>query len=175
MKLELAHGDITAAQVDCIVNAANSALAGGGGVDGAIHRAAGRVMDQQCRALRRLPAYRDGLATGEAVQTSGGNMFAQWVIHTVGPIYAGAAPETVAFQQAQLRNCYLSCLRVADTLGVMSIAFPLISAGAYGWPQRDALLQAITALEAADTTVGTATLVLFDAKTLELAQQLLTD
>ncbi|MET3805366.1 O-acetyl-ADP-ribose deacetylase (regulator of RNase III) [Nakamurella sp. UYEF19] len=175
MDLDVVRGDITAAQVDAVVNAANSALTGGGGVDAAIHRAAGPIMDTECRALRQTEQYRGGLPTGQAVATSGGQMAARWVIHTVGPIYGGPEPRRVAVQQEQLRACYVSCLAVADQLGASSIAFPLISAGAYGWPRRDAIEQALGALCGADSQVEKATLVLFDDKSYQLARHLLRD
>src|ERR1700710_12153 len=111
MELDLVHGDITALRVDAIVNAANRALAGGGGVDAAIHRAAGIVMYEQCRALRRTTEYRDGLPTGQAVATSGGDLAARWVIHTVGPIYAGEGRS--ADQRILLRDCYTNSLAAA--------------------------------------------------------------
>lgn len=167
----MVHGDITGQQVDAIVNAANRALAGGGGVDAAIHRAAGIVMYEECRALRQTPEYRDGLPTGQAVATSGGSLPAKWVIHTVGPIYAGAA---AALDQAELlRACYVNSLAVADRLGARSIAFPLISAGAYRWPPADAVEQALAALRGSATAVRSARLVLFDVRTFELADRLL--
>jgi O-acetyl-ADP-ribose deacetylase (regulator of RNase III) len=175
MDLNLIQGDITVEKVDAIVNAANSGLSGGGGVDGAIHRAAGPIMDEECRALRRTPADRSGLPTGHAVATSGGQMAARWVIHTVGPIYEGGQPGRVSELRELLRACYVNSLAVADRLGAHTIAFPLISAGAYGWPHRDAIEQALGALCGADTTVVTARLVLFDEQTLALAQHLLRD
>jgi O-acetyl-ADP-ribose deacetylase (regulator of RNase III) len=170
MDLELVQGDITVERVDAVVNAANAALAGGGGVDAAIHRAAGSIMNSECLALRQSAEYRNGLPTGQAVATSGGNMFARWVIHTVGPIHDPAAD-----QRELLRACYTNSLALADRLGAKAIAFPLISAGAYGWPRADAIAQALGALCGADTKVLTVRLVLFDEKTLALARQLLTD
>ena len=171
MELELVHGDITTLRVDAIVNAANRALAGGGGVDAAIHRSAGMIMYEECRALRRTPEYRDGLPTGQAVATSGGDLAARWVIHTVGPIYAGEGRG--AGERALLRACYTNSLAVADRLGASTIAFPLISAGAYRWPRQDAIEQALSALGAAQTSVDSASLVLFDGPTFALAEQLL--
>ena len=171
MQLELVHGDITAQRVDAIVNAANRALAGGGGVDAAIHRAAGMIMYEECRALRQTPEYRDGLPTGQAVATSGGDLAARWVIHTVGPIYAGERQS--GDQRALLRTCYTNSLAVADRLRANTVAFPLISAGAYRWPRQDAIEQALSALSTAKTSVGSARLVLFDAPTFALAGQLL--
>lgn len=145
-------GDITQQDADAIVNAANNAMRGGGGVDGAIHRAGGPVILQDC--IRRFP---DGLATGDAGWTTAGDLLAEWVIHTVGPNYnAGQRDRTV------LRSCYLRALRVADELGAKSVAFPLISAGVYGWPLRDAIATAIAAIAAAPTQVEEVRLVAFD-------------
>lgn len=166
MLLELVHGDITAQTVDAIVNAANNALAGGGGVDGAIHRAGGAAIDEECRALRRstLP---DGLPTGRAVATGAGMLAARWVIHTVGPVYSADEDRS-----ALLRSCYIESLAVADELGAATVAFPLISAGVFGWPQEDAIRQALAALGSATTTVREVRLVLFDAVAFGLAERL---
>lgn len=166
MLLELVHGDITAQTVDAIVNAANNALAGGGGVDGAIHRAGGAAIDEECRALRRstLP---DGLPTGQAVATGAGMLAARWVIHTVGPVYS-----TSEDRSALLRSCYIESLAVADEIGAATVAFPLISAGVFGWPQEDAIRQALAALASATTAVREVRLVLFDAVAFALAERL---
>lgn len=165
MELRLAHGDITAFTVDAIVNAANNALAGGGGVDGAIHRAGGAAIDEECRALRRstLP---DGLPTGQAVATGAGMLAARWVIHTVGPVFSRDEDRSVL-----LRSCYSASLAVADELGATTLAFPLISAGVFGWPKEDAVTQALAVLTTADTSVREATLVLFDAQTFTEAER----
>lgn len=121
------RGDITTEAVDAIVNAANSSLLGGGGVDGAIHRAAGPGLLDACRELRRT-TLRDGLPTGEAVATDAFNLPCRWVIHTVGPNrHAGQT------DPALLRSCFTTSLDVASTIGARSIAFPAISAGVYGW------------------------------------------
>jgi O-acetyl-ADP-ribose deacetylase (regulator of RNase III) len=167
MRIELVTGDITAQQVDAVVNAANSSLLGGGGVDGAIHRRGGPAILAECRAMRR-DRYPDGLPAGEAVATTAGNLPAQWVIHTVGPVWSSTNDRS-----AVLRACYTNSLRVADELGARTIAFPLISAGVYRWPVDDAVRQALTALRTADTAVEQATLVLFDAKTRETADHVL--
>ncbi|MFC4950834.1 O-acetyl-ADP-ribose deacetylase [Pseudonocardia sp. GCM10023141] len=167
MQIELVAGDITERHVDAIVNAANSGLLGGAGVDGAIHRVGGPEVLAACRELRAGP-LRDGLPTGQAVATTAGRLPARWVIHTVGPVYAADSDRS-----ALLRSCYVASLRVADVLGAATVAFPLISAGVYGWPVQDAIRQALTALRAADTWVATARLVLFDDSRLELAQQVL--
>ena len=126
-------GDITCLDVDAIVNAANSTLLGGGGVDGAIHRAGGPAILDACRAIRRTE-YPDGLPTGEAVVTTGGNLPARHVIHTVGPIYGrhdGRESELLA-------SCYLKSLDLAAKLSLTSIGFPAISTGAFGYPQAGA-------------------------------------
>jgi O-acetyl-ADP-ribose deacetylase len=164
MRLELVHGDITDQRVDAIVNAANSSLLGGGGVDGAIHRRGGPAVVAECRQLRAqtLP---DGLPPGQAVATTAGNLTARWVIHTVGPVYGQGDVET-------LRSCYRESLRVADDLGAESIAFPLISAGVYGWPADDAIKQAVDVIAAADNR-GLARLVLFSAELHGLAERLM--
>ncbi|PZS35406.1 MAG: O-acetyl-ADP-ribose deacetylase [Pseudonocardiales bacterium] len=161
MQLELVHGDITAQKADAIINAANSSLFGGGGVDGAIHKRGGKAILAECRQLRDT-VYPDGLPAGEAVATTAGKLHAQWVIHTVGPIYRRGDAET-------LRSCYTSSLRVAAELGATTVAFPLISAGAFGWPVDDAIRQAADAICAA-ANVGTARLVLWQLETFELAQ-----
>jgi O-acetyl-ADP-ribose deacetylase (regulator of RNase III) len=162
MRPELVLGDITEQRVDAIVNAANSSLMGGGGVDGAIHRRGGPAILDECRTLRR-DAYPDGLPTGQAVATTAGNLPARWVIHTVGPVYAKRDDRS-----AILRSCYSESLRVAAELGAQSVAFPLVSSGIYGWPIDDALRQAIGVLRAASLDVR---LVLFQESTLRTAQQ----
>jgi O-acetyl-ADP-ribose deacetylase (regulator of RNase III) len=155
VRVEVVQGDITEQDVDAIVNAANSSLLGGGGVDGAIHRKGGPAILAECRELRSSP-YRDGLPAGQAVATTAGNLPARWVIHTVGPVY-----EAGRDQGETLRACYTSALAVADGLGAKTIAFPLISAGAYGWPLDDAVRQALDTLGSARTEVEAARLVLF--------------
>lgn len=167
MRIELRHGDITRVEVDAVVNAARRSLLGGGGVDGAIHHAGGPEILAECRALRaeRLP---DGLPTGQAVATTAGNLPARWVIHTVGPVYGSTRDGSEL-----LADCYRNSLAVADELGARTVAFPLVSAGAYGWPVDDALRTALDTLRATSTSVETATLVLFDEATLRRAEQLL--
>lgn len=167
MNLSLVCGDITARAVDAVVNAANSSLLGGGGVDGAIHRVGGPTVLAACRRIR-TDSWPDGLPAGRAVATTAGELPAQWVIHTVGPVYAADRD-----RRAVLRSCYTTSLAVADELGARSVAFPLISAGAYGWPADDAVAQALIALRAADTAVERVELVLFDAATWELARGVL--
>jgi len=156
----LVLGDITAQEVDAVVNAANRSLLGGGGVDGAIHRRGGDAILDACRQLRAstLP---DGLPVGEAVATTAGSMPARWVIHTVGPIYGGR-PEDAEL----LASCYRSSLRVADELGAASVAFPAISTGAFGYPVEEAARVAVPAVEGATTSVREVRFVLFDARSL---------
>ncbi|MEU3113014.1 O-acetyl-ADP-ribose deacetylase [Micromonospora chalcea] len=160
MDTVLIEGDITAQQVDAIVNAANSSLLGGGGVDGAIHRRGGPAILEECEALR-ASRYPRGLPTGQAVATTAGNLPARWVVHTVGPVFSPGEDRS-----ALLRDCYANSLRIADGLGATSVAFPLISAGIYGWPVDDAVAQALTVLHAATPAhVTEARLVLFGADT----------
>jgi O-acetyl-ADP-ribose deacetylase (regulator of RNase III) len=165
MEIELVQGDITTQQVDAIVNAANSSLLGGGGVDGAIHRRGGPEILEACRKLR-ASHYGKGLATGTAVATTAGRLPATWVVHTVGPVYRAGQDRS-----AMLRSCYETSLQVADELGAQTVAYPLISAGIYGWPVDDAVRQALAVLRAAaPVNVTGARLVLFDTGTLEIAQ-----
>ena len=165
MQIELIKGDITTQQVDAIVNAANHSLLGGGGVDGAIHRAGGKSILDQCRQIR-ADRYPEGLPTGESVATTAGDLPARWVIHTVGPTWAKTKDKS-----GLLRSCYTTSLAVADELGARTLAFPLISSGVYRWPKDDAVRQALQVLRTADTRVEQATLVLFDDATLELANR----
>ncbi|HET8811465.1 MAG TPA: O-acetyl-ADP-ribose deacetylase [Gaiella sp.] len=167
MRVELLQGDITAQEVDAIVNAANSSLLGGGGVDGAIHRKGGPEILEECRALR-AERYPDGLPAGDAVATTAGNLSARWVIHTVGPVWD---PREAEVRAATLRSCYARSLEVANELGATTVAFPLISSGAFGWPLEDAVLQALTALAGAETAVDEARLVLFGHETLAVAER----
>lgn len=141
-------GDITTMDVDAVVNAANSGLKGGGGVDGAIHRAGGPAILEQCRRLRDtdLP---DGLPAGQAVATTAGDMPARWVIHTVGPTYAKTIDKSET-----LASCYRESLRTAARIGARSVAFPAISAGVYGWPMDDAARIAVETSEAMRAEVG---------------------
>jgi len=167
VKIEAVQGDITEQVVDAVVNAANSTLLGGGGVDGAIHRRGGPAILDDCRKLR-ASHYGRGLPTGQAVATTAGQLSARWVIHTVGPVYSDSDAEERA---AELRACYLNSLRVADELGADSVAFPLVSAGIYGWPVEDAARQAMTAILGAETKVDEVHLVLFDTRAYEAASR----
>ena len=142
-------GDITTQEVDAIVNAANNAMRGGGGVDGAIHRAGGPDILRDC--IARFP---DGLATGDAGWTTAGDLPARWVIHTVGPNYAAGQRD-----RALLEACYRRVLEVADELGARTVAFPLISAGVYGWPLPDAVVVAVETITSTPTKVEEARLV----------------
>jgi O-acetyl-ADP-ribose deacetylase (regulator of RNase III) len=164
MDLEFVHGDITAQDVDAIVNAANSSLLGGGGVDGAIHRRGGPAILAECRALR-ASRYGRGLPTGQAVATTAGNLPARWVIHTVGPVYS-----TTEDRSGLLRACYANALRVADELGAQTVAYPLISSGVYRWPADDAVRQALAALRATTTNVHRTRLVLYSAELLTITE-----
>jgi O-acetyl-ADP-ribose deacetylase (regulator of RNase III) len=163
VQLELVQGDIIRQDVDAIVNAANSSLLGGGGVDGAIHHAGGAALRAACRQLHETE-YRNGLPPGQAVATTAGELPARWVIHTVGPVYPRGDAET-------LRSCYRTSLAVAAELGARSVAFPLISAGAYGWSVDDAIRQALDAIAAAPND-GVARLVLWQPQTFDLAQRI---
>lgn len=149
------RGDITEADVDAVVNAANSSLLGGGGVDGAIHRRGGPSILAECRALR-ADRYPDGLPTGQAVATTAGELPARWVIHTVGPVYAKREDRSHL-----LASAYRESLRVADELGARTVAFPAVSAGIYGWPVPDAARIAVTTVREAGSQVEEARFVLF--------------
>ena len=156
--ITLAKGDITAQDVDAIVNAANSSLLGGGGVDGAIHRRGGPAILAACRALRDTE-WPEGLPVGEAVATTAGDLPARWVIHTVGPVYRGAADDADLLAAA-----HRSSLRVADEVGARVVAFPAISTGAYGYPVEQAAEVAIAAVRDATTDVDEVRFVLFDER-----------
>ncbi|MGP3953148.1 O-acetyl-ADP-ribose deacetylase [Streptomyces sp. 7N604] len=154
--ITLTLGDITDQSVDAVVNAANSSLLGGGGVDGAIHRRGGPEILEECRALRAAQ-YGGGLPAGQAVATTAGRLPAGWVIHTVGPVWSDTEDRS-----ATLASCYRESLRVADELGARTVAFPAISTGVYRWPLRDAARIALTTVRDTDTrTVTEARFVLF--------------
>ena len=164
MRIGLVDGDITEQQVDVIVNAANASLLGGAGVDGAIHRNGGPEILQECRALRST-THADGLPVGHAVATTAGRLSARWVVHTVGPVWSATQDRSHL-----LRACYETSVSVADGLEAKSIAFPLISAGLYGWPTEDAIRLALGVLGAAEPAhLIEARLVLFGQRTYELA------
>jgi O-acetyl-ADP-ribose deacetylase (regulator of RNase III) len=155
VRIIMVQGDITRERVDAIVNAANSSLLGGGGVDGAIHRAAGPALDEECKALR-AGKYPKGLPTGQAVATTAGDLPARWVIHTVGPVWTLREDRTDL-----LRSCYTESLAVAADLGAGTVAFPAISTGIYGWPMADGAAQAISAVRAVAAAGSTVTEVRF--------------
>lgn len=146
--MSIEPGDITTVRVDAVVNAANSELRVGGGVDAAIHRAGGPAILAETRRIR-VDQYPDGLPAGRAVATTAGNLPARWVIHTVGPVHS-----TRADRSAILESCYRESLRLAASLGARSIAFPAISAGVYGWPIDDAARIAVTTTAASAEEVG---------------------
>jgi O-acetyl-ADP-ribose deacetylase len=155
MELTVVEGDITEQDVDAVVNAANRAMRGGGGVDGAIHRAGGPAVLADC--IARFP---HGLRTGEAGWTTAGEMRARWVIHVVGPDYGRGERD-----RSLLVSCYARALAVADELGARSVAFPLVSAGIYAWPLDDAVAAAVETLRATPTCVEEARMVAFGART----------
>ena len=160
-RIVLFEGDITEHAVDAIVNAANSSLKGGGGVDGAIHRKGGPTILAECEQLRATD-WPDGLPTGKAAATTGGNLSARWVIHTVGPVYARSEDRS-----ALLASCHTESLRVADELGARSVAFPAISTGVYGYPLDEAAPVAIAAVHDVSTDVGEVRFVLYGREAFE--------
>ncbi|MFF1321407.1 O-acetyl-ADP-ribose deacetylase [Streptomyces chartreusis] len=164
--IRLVQGDITRETADAIVNAANSSLLGGGGVDGAIHRRGGPAILDACRDLR-ASHYGKGLPTGQAVATTAGDLDARWVIHTVGPVWSASEDRS-----ALLASCYRESLRVADELGARTVAFPAISTGVYRWPMDDAARIATETVRDTPTSVEEVRFVLFDDRAYEaFAQQ----
>ena len=153
-RLVAVHGDITTQTADAIVNAANNAMRGGGGVDGAIHRAGGPDILRDC--IARFPR---GLATGDAGWTTGGRLAARWVVHTVGPDFGAGQRD-----RGLLESCYRRSLEVAGELGARSVAFPLISAGVYAWPRREAITTAIDTIAAGGTSLDSVALVAHDQR-----------
>lgn len=164
VRVEAALGDITQERVDAIVNAANQSLLGGGGVDAAIHRAAGPQLLEECRSL-------GGCDVGDAKATAGYRLPARWVIHTVGPRWQGGGEG----EEELLASCYRRSLEVADELGARSVAFPSISTGAYGYPKSEAVRVAVATIRAASTEVELVRLVAFDEATLGLYQEELSE
>jgi O-acetyl-ADP-ribose deacetylase len=162
-ELRVAKGDITHENVDAVVNAANQALAGGGGVDGAIHRAAG------ANSLHQACAELGGCDPGDAKATPGFALSARWIIHTVGPVWRGGGRGEADL----LSSCYRRCLEVADELGATSVAFPAISTGIYGYPPDEAATVAVETLRRHSTAVQLVRLVAFDDATLGRYQRLL--
>jgi O-acetyl-ADP-ribose deacetylase (regulator of RNase III) len=161
-RIEAVRADITTEAVDAVVNAANASLLGGGGVDGAIHRAAGPQLLDACRAL-------GGCATGDAKATPGFALPARWVIHTVGPVWRGGG----SGEADLLASCYRRSLEVAAALGARSVAFPAISTGVYGYPADDAATVAVDAIRSTPTptSVELVRLVAFDDRTLRLYEE----
>src|SRR5438067_10304495 len=162
--MRVEQGDITRLAVDAVVNAANQSLLGGGGVDGAIHRAAGPELLEACRPL-------GGCATGDAKATPGFGLPARWIIHAVGPRWRGGE----AGEAELLASCYRRSLAVADELGARSVAFPAISTGIYGYPPEEAARIAVETVRSTETTVELVRLVAFDQSTYERYQRLLGD
>lgn len=159
--VSITKGDITKFSVDAIVNAANSSLLGGGGVDGAIHRAAGPELLAECRTL-------GGCETGNAKITKGYNLRAKYVIHTVGPIYSEARKDEC---QKQLQSCYKKSLELAVQNGCKTVAFPLISAGVYGYPKKEALKVAVETIEEFGKDLQV-TIVLFSDDLIDIAKEM---
>ncbi|MDG4862900.1 O-acetyl-ADP-ribose deacetylase [Streptomyces sp. T-3] len=159
--ITLVRGDITEQSADAIVNAANSSLLGGGGVDGAIHRRGGPEILAECRKLR-AGHYGKGLPTGRAVVTTAGRLDARWVIHTVGPVWQGPGSDP-----APLASCYRQSLSVADELGARTVAFPAISTGVFRWPLDEAARVAVETVRGAQTQVEEVRFVLFDERAYE--------
>lgn len=158
--LRVLQGDITTVAVDAVVNAASSAMRGGGGVDGAIHAAGGPTILAEC--IERFP---DGLPTGQAGWTTAGDLPARWVIHTVGPNHRAGQRD-----RGLLESCYRRSLEVADELGARSVAFPLVSAGIYGWPKGDAVACAVETIRATPTAVEDVTIVVLDEPTAQMVR-----
>jgi O-acetyl-ADP-ribose deacetylase (regulator of RNase III) len=166
-RIVLVEGDITEQATDAIVNAANSSLLGGGGVDGAIHRRGGPAILEECQRIR-AERYADGLPTGQAVATTAGNLPARWVIHAVGPVYAKREDRS-----GLLASCHVESLRVADELGAGTVSFPAISTGVYGYPVDEAAPVAIRAVRTAGARVEEVRFVLFDGATFEAFERAL--
>lgn len=168
MKIRVVQGDITTVEVDAVVNAANSSLLGGGGVDGAIHRRGGPAILEACKAIR---ASQGGCATGEAVITTAGNLPARYVVHTVGPVWQGGGQN-----EAQLlTSCYTASLDLCVQNGIRSVAFPSISTGVYGFPKQPAAEIAVAAVNGFGelAMLSDVVFVCFDAENLSLYKALL--
>ena len=168
-RIELVRGDITQQEADAVINAANTSLMGGGGVDGAIHRKGGPEILEECKRIRE-EKYPDGLPAGQAVATTAGNLPAKWVIHTVGPVYSRSQDRS-----ALLASCHTEALKVADELGAKTVAFPAISTGVYGYPPHEAAPVAIEAVASAKTNVEEVRFVLYDQTIQEFFRRALED
>ncbi|MEM9676181.1 MAG: O-acetyl-ADP-ribose deacetylase [Bacteroidota bacterium] len=167
LKISLHSGDITETVVDAVVNAANSSLLGGGGVDGAIHRKGGPAILEECRKIR---ARQGGCPTGEAVITTAGKLLATYVIHTVGPVWQGGNND----QDRLLRNCYRNSLKLAQEQGIKTIAFPNISTGIYGFPKEQAARIAVDEVQRfSSEVVEEVRFVCYDGENFRLYQSLL--
>ena len=169
MWIELVKGDITDQQVDAIVNAANSSLLGGGGVDGAIHRRGGPGILAECKRIR-AERWPEGLPTGRAVATIAGRLPAKWVIHTVGPVHSRSEDRSHL-----LASCHTEVLKAADELGAKTVAFPAISTGVYGYPLELAAPVAINGVKAAEAQVEEVRFVLFDEAAYRAFERALAD
>ncbi|MEU0539826.1 O-acetyl-ADP-ribose deacetylase [Nocardia sp. NPDC005978] len=162
MRIEAVRGDITEQRVDAVVNAANSSLLGGGGVDGAIHRKGGGEILAACRELR-ASKYGKGLGAGQAVATTAGRLPARWVIHTVGPVWSPDEDRS-----GLLASCYRESLLLAAELGARTVAFPAVSTGIFGWPMDDGARIAVETVNASEADLELVRFVLFDDRALEI-------
>lgn len=170
-KIDIVKGDITKLQVDAIVNAANSSLMGGGGVDGAIHRAGGPAILEECK---KIVARQGGCKTGQAVITTGGNLPANFVIHTVGPVWRGGGNG----EEEKLADCYRNSLRLVVDNACKSVAFPNISTGVYGFPKDKAAeiaVETVTAFIKTTKSIEKVVFVCFDQENFELVSWLLSN
>ncbi|QCE40739.1 O-acetyl-ADP-ribose deacetylase [Psychroserpens sp. NJDZ02] len=169
VKVKILKGDITKIEVDVIVNAANSSLLGGGGVDGAIHRAGGKAVLEDCQAIRNKQGK---CKTGEAVMTTAGHLPAKKIIHTVGPVYNGG--KRLVKEKDDLANCYLNSLKLAEANGLQSIAFPNISTGIYRFPKGLAAQIALEAIANFDSEIiETVVFICFDDENYTIYKRLL--
>jgi O-acetyl-ADP-ribose deacetylase len=169
MDVVLVAGDITEQDVDAVVNAANSSLMGGGGVDGAIHRRGGPAILEECKRLRATD-WPDGLPTGRAAVTTAGNLQARWVIHVVGPVHSKNEDRSHL-----LASCFREALRCADEVGARRVAFPAVSAGIYGWPMHDAARIAIETVHSTPSSLIEARFVLFGSDAYDAFARALAD